>query len=183
MYNRYDNGKDLIHLEFPKLISFGTWCTCREIISEVLLQARHFISYYTARGGELSRNMTVIFPKKELRLNLSQINISELPFKIILIDTSTNQCAICSSKQLEEKSNKVCSGCPIPNENIIIKKILKYFCNLSICLDWTDIKQYGVQEEAEDPSIKFVTTQSHTLHDCLKLHFTPVLSLEVNYRK
>eukprot|EP00826_Nyctotherus_ovalis_P063183 TRINITY_DN9244_c0_g1_i7.p1 TRINITY_DN9244_c0_g1~~TRINITY_DN9244_c0_g1_i7.p1 ORF type:complete len:128 (+),score=28.95 TRINITY_DN9244_c0_g1_i7:70-453(+) len=92
-----------------------------------------------------------------------------------------SQCAICSSKHFESKTKRSCSGCPLPNEDTPIRKIVNYFGNLSVYLDWTDIQQYAVQEEAEDPSIKFVTTQLEpSLQDCLKLYFAPVMWDERN---
>lgn len=166
----------MIYLEFPKLVAFGTWCTCKELAAEISLQARHFMAYYTSTGKILSTQTTNVSPRKDSKQPLSLAKVQGLPFKIILIDTSTNQCAICSSKNFEGKTERLCPGCPLPNEDTPIRKLVNYFGNLSVCLDWTDMQQYGVQEEMEDPSIKFVTTQLNpSLQDCLKLHFTPVM--------
>lgn len=47
LYNRYikSNG-EIAYLEFPKLLAFGSWCSCRQIIGEVLMQAKHFVAAY-----------------------------------------------------------------------------------------------------------------------------------------
>ncbi len=47
VYNRYFKPDGTVaSLEFPKMISFGTWCTCSQIVAEALLQARSFLGRY-----------------------------------------------------------------------------------------------------------------------------------------
>ncbi len=52
------------------------------------------------------------------------IGPNSAPFKITLIDSTTNACAICSSRQLEGGDGvprKQCPGCSLPNDEIPIR--------------------------------------------------------------
>lgn len=179
MYNRYikpDGTKT--YMEFPKVISFGTWCTCRQIISEVILQAKHFMACYTLSKQSLKRQVESTSIKKGSLLQVNDDPHVGLPFKITLMDTSTDQCAICSSKQIEGNiESKKCTGCSIPDDNVSIRDIIKYFGGLAIHLDWNDTKEYGIRDETEDVSIKTLGNKIKaipTLDDCLELFFKPV---------
>lgn len=167
MYNRfYKSDGTIAFLEFPKIISFPTWCTCAQLINEILLQAQHFM------------NSKINFNTDDE--NKAKI-IENLPFKITLIDTATNQCAICSSKLLDSTTQIMrksqCSGCSLPNIKLPIKSIIKYFGNLSICLDWIKMTEYETFPAQNDPDSQKMLEKTINLnneinlHDCFKMLF------------
>eukprot|EP00826_Nyctotherus_ovalis_P060938 TRINITY_DN8617_c0_g1_i1.p1 TRINITY_DN8617_c0_g1~~TRINITY_DN8617_c0_g1_i1.p1 ORF type:complete len:379 (+),score=64.91 TRINITY_DN8617_c0_g1_i1:1385-2521(+) len=180
MYNRYakEDGTRT-YLEFPKMVTFGMWCTCSQVISEVLLQARHYMASYTESKRTLSRQFVSISLKKEALVHCEENQTVGLPFEVTLIDLSTEKCAICSSRQFTgEPQGKKCSGCKLPDKNVPIRGILKYFGGIAVCLNWIDTSQYGLQKETEDVNIKSIDikdSMTPTLHNCLKLLFKPVL--------
>jgi len=180
MRNRYmkEDGTK-IYLEFPKMIAFGAWFTCSQVITEVLLQARHYMASYTQSKRALTRQFVSISIKKNSFVQYEENQTVGLPFEIILIDTNTDQCAICSSRQFvgEFRTKEKCSGCKIPDKNIPIRSILEFFGKIAICLNWTDIRQYGLPKETEDVNIKSLDMQENktsTLSNCLRLLFKPV---------
>lgn len=54
----------------------------------------------------------------------NQLNANNAPFKIVLIDIISNECALCKSKQIQgddQKFHPICKGCSLPNDDIPIK--------------------------------------------------------------
>ena len=178
MYNKFIKEDGTItYLEFPKMISLSNWCTCKQVIEEIKLQARHFMIRHDFKNLNINKKISASL---DITLLPSNNSTPVFPFKITLIDTNTNQCAICSSKELEGHfALKVnCPGCPIPDENIPIKFIVKYFGCIVIHLDWKDIKQYELQEETEAHSTKLLADNKTTIYDCLNL-FTKKVNMKI----
>lgn len=165
MYNRW--GANALLLQFPKMVSLCSWWTFKQLVREVSLQARSFMTRYTkAKPSSMSGYVGVQAREGEE---------AELPFKVALIDASTNQCAVCCSEE-GLAIGKECKGCDIRKLNGLVRDV-KYLGNLAICLDWTDKKSYGLQEETEDVSVKSLKSNEQanpSLYNCLKAFFNSV---------
>ena len=119
----------IVYFGMPKLLVVGVWATCNQIVAEVMTQAKHFTAVEIRQGHSIE-----IRPLKSIigiQTNLKKIPdvlaksastaiIKPSPFyNVTMIDTNTDTCAICSSRQLATKKffgsfkQKTCRGCSL----------------------------------------------------------------------
>ncbi|MDR3547954.1 MAG: hypothetical protein P4M11_06785 [Candidatus Pacebacteria bacterium] len=200
LYHRYQKPDGTsVYFGFPKLVAVGAWATCYQVASEVVLQTKHFMEQETRTGnvtkirpimsiagGSMRYKRPTEIPSRAMTVNLSKH--SSL-FSITLIDTRTNTCAICSSKQIAAKrflqsiKPKRCKGCNILDNKempikyasvlgIVIRFLVNYFGNVALCVDWKSQSDYMEPKIRVDDS---ATQQQQavykpSLDDCLKLY-------------
>lgn len=139
LYHRYQRQDgNFVYFGRPKLIALGEWATCYQVASEVVLQARHFMGpevkgngtlkirpFMSIAGGNMHGRRPTELPGRAASVSIPK---HASMFNITLIDTSTNTCAVCSSRQiagqwfLQSLKPKKCKGCSIlDNHDLPIK--------------------------------------------------------------
>jgi len=138
LYHRYKKTDDnFVYFGLPKLLAVGTWATCSQIASEVMLQVKPFL-----KPEQKGRSMKIRPFKSIVSGGVRGKRIADPPvrastfslaknsslFSITMIDMSTNTCAICSSRQitgqkfLYSSKQKQCKGCNLlDNKDLPIK--------------------------------------------------------------
>jgi len=192
LYQRYSNKPDeaLTYMGLPKLIAIGSWATCGQIVNEVISQVKYFIqSDQTSHTGSQK-----IMPPMGIAWSATKhskvhppitktpsISHSKAPsqFKVTMIDTSTDTCAICSSrifsgnKFLYSTKTKQCRGCNLLDyADTPIKFIVNYFGCVAICVDWKNPQDYiapKIRSEAPSRKGSDIGKNKPTLEECLKL--------------